>query len=243
VGQYWISLVIIVSNYPLVSSRSLNFPKPLQPLEYSTRFWAHTLVYLSLDLTLWVLFFTKGDENARAPKTCGKWKQKKEGGRNLPFGILKHSYTAAAATTLTVACFSRVPCWGPSSNLLEFSSGTVFGTHCLPAIWILNSIIQYGCLAKSLPPSGNRRPIKLSLVLPAALLIAMNVQPQIQSIIFATINWLNEIPQSKRQSPNVCSINSTSGYLWPLDTVKSPGFFKPGSCFFLETFIFFIFYF
>ncbi len=31
----------------------------------------------------------------------------------------------------------------------------------------------------------------------------------------------------------------TTGYPWPSNTVKSPGFFKPGSClrFFLETFI------
>jgi hypothetical protein len=48
-------------------------------------------------------------------------------------------------------------------------------------------------------------------------------------------SWIEEISawQTNKQ-PSL-----TSGYPWPSNTVKSPGFFKPGSClsFFLETFI------
>jgi hypothetical protein len=51
-------------------------------------------------------------------------------------------------------------------------------------------------------------------------------------------SWIEEISTWQTKQTNK-QPSLTSGYPWPSNTVKSPGFFKPGSClsFFLETFI------
>jgi hypothetical protein len=47
--------------------------------------------------------------------------------------------------------------------------------------------------------------------------------------------------KSSQRNQNPSNYNSTSGYPWPLGTVKSLGFFKLGSCFSFFLKLFFLF--